>query len=428
LLVAPVGLVMVMHCGMGAGSVVAAVALTMGCIQGAAESPFAGIGLALAGDDQCSTADSPCAVNALQRRGQAESLNSACHITSNNYTLDWEAKGRTFFRDWTFVTEDEVHGAHHFADRSEADQHNVVAALDTSAILRVGGRRAPSYEGEAWKRYAVNIHTNMAWNPSHGFLAVMKYQHVPYGCGIWPGFWAMNSDKVWPGAGELDILEYANEAKSKVSFHINSASCELDSDRAEVCKPQGSGEAGAADCATNYFLNKFGCRPPQRQLRGEEFAGSPGVIATEWTANQITVYYIPESEIPDDLSDGRPVPSTWSRWVMAHLPFKRPCADIGPQELVLNVQLCGDWAGGAWEESLCHLNSGYSSKGGSCHAGLSEPSDCCTQFVTSAAQGAYMHQYAFFEINYIKVFTANGAGHTASGTFRRGGEMLHTSV
>ena len=52
--------------------------------------------------------------------------------------------------------------------------------------------------GALRRRLQVMIHSNYAWQPSAGMLTVMKYNHVPYGPSVWPAFWLMNSDNVWP--------------------------------------------------------------------------------------------------------------------------------------------------------------------------------------------------------------------------------------
>lgn len=439
------------------------------------------VGDALVSDDQCASGDSQCSLSALQLRAKKQqedadmsgnsSINEAgygsctwygchgfvrsrpcqcnskcrgynncchdyeqvCHSQHTHsgcygsgditYKLNWKAEGRDFFRNWTFVTEDKVHGAQEFLDRSEAEAKGVISANDREAILRVGGIRYPSRPGEAYKRYAPHVRSNTAWDPKDSFVVAMKFKHVPEGCGIWPGFWTVNSDVLWPGGGELDVLEYANDVPSKVSFHTGEH-CRLSSSKINQCLPRGSGGSGPLDCYTSYFQNAFGCRPRQRQRTGADYARTPGVIAAEWTPESVTVFFFRESEIPADLANNNPKPSTWSKHVIAYLPFESPCTEIKPQEIVLNIQLCGDAAGGPWAVSSCAHHTATQSALGICHAGLSEPSDCCTQWVTSLTQESYMHSHAFFEVNYVKVFTKDGRGGTPSGTFKRGGQLL----
>lgn len=231
----------------------------------------------------------------------------------------------------------------------------------------------------------------------------------------------MNSDNVWPKGGELDILEYANDEQNKVTFHIDQA-CTLDSKQVDQCAPKDAGTLHSNACETNYFENKLGCMPKQKQLRGDYLANSPGIIAAEWASDHITVFYIPEAEIPADLRSDTPQPSTWGKWVIAYFPFQAGCKNMmGMQELVLNMQLCGDWAGATWKKHSCQAATGKWS--GTCQVGLSQPSDCCTKWVTSDMAG-YQLQSQYFDIQSLKVYTASGGISKKSGTFVRGGVPL----
>lgn len=351
-------------------------------------------------------------------------VDAECVGELQTYSLDMEAAGATFFDQFTFVEVDDVHGAHQFTNQSEAERQKTITTDDGGAQMRFGGLRAPSFDGEAWKRYAANLHTNKAWDPEVGFVAALHYKSMPYGCGLWPSFWAMNSDKVWPGGGELDVLEFANLEDNKVTFHLGKP-CNLDKPKVARCAPMHaqSVSANSAECETNYFVNKFGCMPKQRQPDGEYFASHPGVVAFQWTADHISVFHIPEDEIPKDLRSDEPKPETWQKWVIAYLPLESACKDvIGPQELVINMQLCGDWAGATFGRGKCHGVGSESTKPG-CHAGLSQTIDCCTQYVTDPRQDSTMESQ-FWDIESIKVFTANGAKGQDSGTFKRGGVPL----
>mmetsp|Transcript_93218 Transcript_93218/g.272873 ORF Transcript_93218/g.272873 Transcript_93218/m.272873 type:complete len:464 (-) Transcript_93218:69-1460(-) len=429
-------------------------------------------GEALPEDDHCHAADEACAVNALQARAwkkaawpgvcqaygcggfrrwlpcqcnsqclsygnccadfqamcsphdAAPASASGCYKTGKVYKLSWKAQGTSFFNDWTFVTEDMVHGAQQLTTREEALAQGVIAAEAGSARLGVGGLRAPSRPDEAYKRFAAHIRSNQAWDPKKSLLVAMKYNTVPSGCGVWPGFWTVNSDVVWPNGGELDVLEYANNEDSKVSFHLGSR-CVLDTQRINQCAPRGSGAPGSSDCYTSYFKNFFGCIPRQRLRRGSQYAEMPGVIAAEWTMDAITVYFFPDGQIPADLTADEPKPDNWSDFVMAYLPFARPCSAIGPQEVVLNVQLCGDAAGGPWAKSSCGRTTQAQMQMGMCQPGLSSPTDCCTQYVTRPDMEPILKAKAQFNVSWIKVFNLDGAPGQPSATYKRGGALLH---
>jgi len=344
-----------------------------------------------------------------------------CGGLHDAYSLVWKAQGRTFFDDWQFLTRSETHGAEWYLNRSEAFSSAVVLADGHSAIIRVGD------QVEVFKRKSVMIHTAQAWRPDRGFMVVMKYRHVPWGPGIWPAFWLMNSDYLWPGGGELDILEYANDDASKVTFHTNK-NCSLHGGTARRCMARPDVDTDVIDdCYTNYTSNRLGCKPPQVRRTGRWFAENPGVVATAWDASGVYVFHIPENQVPLDLRSDAPDPTSWDRWMIAYLPFDPDsCFDVAkPQEIVLNIALCGDWGGGTfWPEQAkqtgfvppyCIPNN------------VREPAtDCCTIYMSHPTSEHSIRSRAYFDIEYIKVFEPTGdqPSKLAAGTYRNDGEPL----
>lgn len=351
-----------------------------------------------------------------------------CFALPKTYSLAFRAQGKTFFDGFTFVTNDDTHGAQRYLSKDEAIRSGIASASDRGVMLRLGQVVANVDPIAPYKRQSVNLHSNFAWSPTEGFLVVMKYKHIPYGASIWPAFWLMNSDVVWPAGGEFDIMEYANDETSKFSFHTDK-SCFLDQVKMNSCiYGRMVGEAGSTNCKTNYFQNLMGCRPPHIERTGEWYAKTPGVIAAVWADSAITVYHIPESRIPVDLATDSPRPFTWDEFVIAYLPFsKDSCQDVArPQEVVINIALCGDWAGNTWLKSPLAYATGVTS---GCSESLSVPKDdCCSKFATDNSPGTndYFQRQGFFDIDYVKVFTPEGHSKQPlmSGTYRRGGAPM----
>eukprot|EP00439_Symbiodinium_sp_Y106_P062060 s132_g9.t1 len=172
-----------------------------------------------------------------------------CGGLHDEYKLTWRAEGETFFDDWQFIETSMTRGAEWYLNRSdglhgifrsmsqrgrytstgvgscgEAFFHSVAHASSAGAILRVGEQVHP------FKRRSLMLRSPQAWRPDSGFMVAMKYKHVPYGPGIWPAYWLVNSDLPWPKGGELDVLEYANDQTAKVTFHTDfncSHSCRI---------------------------------------------------------------------------------------------------------------------------------------------------------------------------------------------------------
>lgn len=345
----------------------------------------------------------------------------SCGGLHKTYTLSWKSEGSTFFDKWQFIEKSETHGAEWYLNKTEAFRVGVVSATQHGAIMRVGDQICP------FKRRSALLHSAQAWRPDKGFMLVMKYKHVPYGAGIWPAFWLVNSDVVWPKGGELDILEYANDDSSKVTFHTDK-NCSIDQAKFKRCMDSPLlDDDTITHCYTNYTGNELGCKPRQIRRTGQWFAENPGVIATVWDASGVSVYHIPEASIPFDLATDKPQPNSWSSFRIAYLPFKSSstCVNLAkPQEIVLNIALCGDWAGGAWwnskEAKATEFVPPYCIPGN-----VGEPAtDCCTAFMCSPTSEEYLKQRAYFDIDYIKVFEPEGAERTnyAAGTFRNGGK------
>eukprot|EP00439_Symbiodinium_sp_Y106_P058177 s144_g8.t1 len=395
---------------------------------------------ALHQDDQCT--GEQCALNALQHRGakiateaaEAEELQAedevedmmdteedlgvnytelmeyGCFAKPSNMRLSWRASGRDFFQQFTFVTQDDTHGAHKYLNFHDAVRHGVIGATNHGSVfMKIGGIEPTGEWIAPYKRHSVMIHSNYAWHPQDGFLVVMKYNHVPWGPSIWPAFWLMNSDKVWPDGGEFDIMEFANDEASKITFHTDK-NCLLDPRKVGSCmRGKRMGGSGPMNCNTNYWKNLFGCR----------------AFAASWDEDGITVYHIPNHEIPADLKEDKPRPESWGKWVVAYLPYvSHTChKDLaGPQEIVLNIALCGDWAGNAWFRSGSARSTGFTH---GCRADIGKPyEDCCTKYATSH-DGRIEHMFrnqAYFDIDYMKVYTSSGArSPSLSGIHRRGG-------
>eukprot|EP00440_Ansanella_granifera_P009978 gb/GFBE01010820.1/.p1 GENE.gb/GFBE01010820.1/~~gb/GFBE01010820.1/.p1 ORF type:complete len:521 (+),score=77.56 gb/GFBE01010820.1/:1-1563(+) len=346
-----------------------------------------------------------------------------CEGRHKKYSLEWKAQGDTFFDEWQFLTKSYTHGSEWYLNRTEAFRLGLVRPSESGSILRVGDVT------HFFKRHSVMLHSAQAWRPDKGFLVVMKYNHVPYGVGIWPSFWTVNSDYTWPMGGEMDILEYANDEAARVSFHTD-RNCHLNAKKMDACmNKEGVTPAEATNCNTNYPANLMGCIPRQVKRTGKWYAENPGVIAMAWDASRIAVYHIPEAEIPADLESDEPEPNSWDRWLTAYLPFDaETCFDIAkPQEIVLTVALCGDAAGGPWANVESAKATGWEPD--YCWPGhITEPAtDCCTKYMTDPDKEQQIKSTSYFDIDYVKVFEPAGEAlpKYAAGTFRNGGENMN---
>ena len=368
------------------------------------------------------------------------------------YALNKSYSGTTFFDagEWGFGTQDWTGGVSEYVNRSTALHERLVEAHEQHAILRTGEL------GKPYRRKSVRLTTTRSW--MYGLIA-LRFSHVPFGCGVWPAFWTNAASGHWPGGGEVDILELANYGPSKMSFHTGGRKrCVLEPGLVRDCLqrlPIGLERWLGFDCFTDYRKALMGCAPamPAMSMTGPEWSASPGVLAAEWTARHVKIFYFPEAYgLPADLRDDRPTPDAWDSHLVAFFPFAASdelspgsCPDaaslLEPQSIVLNIALCGNWASSTFRtegpRGLLGLRGSCASTPGrgpdslskrtpnftldaargaddkTClvvEQGTSSPhyrKDCCVQHVTGTSWNG---DDAFWNISWLKVYQQPGGG------------------
>lgn len=297
---------------------------------------------------------------------------------------------------------DSTNGAAQYLNKEEALSDEVAVAHETHTILQVGKRGLPM------KRKTAKIKTMRSWRY---FLAAVRFTHVPVGCGLWPAFWTNGIGYRWPEGGELDVLEYVNDAPSRTALHTGARNqCQLDAKLLNTpgCPQFPDVNKMSYDCTTAY-PKKLGCSSNSEPLQNPaELNVQPVTFVIEWTEMFVKVFKIPDHAMPADLLHESPRPREWDQWVISYYPFGRSpgcpnAADLlAPQQLILNIGLCGDWSERkTWSMSQTCADL-YGPREG-CLAG-----DCCPRFVEDidGKYGAdeYFRTRAFFNISWVKVF------------------------
>jgi hypothetical protein len=174
-------------------------------------------------------------------------------------------------------------------------------------------------------------------------LFLFSIVHTPYGCGTWPALWLLGPS--WPTGGEIDVVEAVNmgDSGNHVTLHT-SEGCRIGTER----KRKQTGTAKTWDCwnATNWnsgcgVLGGWGTYGAAFNKRGG------GVYALEVRKEGIRVWVFMRNYVPGDVVDGRrPDPSRWGT-PLADFPnlecnIERYFRDM---QIVVNIALCGDWAG-----------------------------------------------------------------------------------
>lgn len=136
--------------------------------------------------------------------------------------------------------------------------------------------------------------------------------------------------------------------------------CSLDknptSDSAISASKAFSGNVLSTNCASSKSDNT-GCAfsDPDPSSFGQGFneAGG-GVFAHLWNQDGIKIWHFKRSSIPQDITSGKPDPSTWPTPVAFWSNDKCDMAShFIDHSLVIDTTLCGDWAGNAYGSYGC---------------------------------------------------------------------------
>ncbi|KAG8901799.1 hypothetical protein FRB99_005099, partial [Tulasnella sp. 403] len=301
--------------------------------------------------------------------------------TGPKYSVKDRFEGQGFFDNFNFDTfPDPTHGNVNYLSRSDAtngglayvqDDDTVVMKVDNSKNIPSGGNRD-----------SVRISSKNSYSSG---LIVLDVDSMPFGCGVWPAFWTVGDN--WPNGGEIDILEGVNNAvHAQYTLHT-APGCQLDtsfektgqnrhrrrgkvhaamsSGRESLLRARGgNGFSGMAftgtvltsNCdATQNSNTGCGVRDPSDKSYGSALNdGGGGVYATLLNDDGVAIWFFPRDSVPKDLANDSPKPSTWGSpkafWSSSMCPTKH---FFGPQRIVINTTLCGDWAGSSFNGDGC---------------------------------------------------------------------------
>ena len=153
---------------------------------------------------------------------------------------------------------------------------------------------------------SVRITSKKSYN--HG-LVILDLAHMPGGvCGTWPAFWMVGPN--WPNHGEIDIIEGVNSQNSNSMTLHTDAGCSITNNgkytgtmTTSNCNVAAAGQSTNAGCQINT---------PSSASYGTGFnSNGGGVYATEWTSDEISIWFFPRSAIPSDITSGSPDPTGW---------------------------------------------------------------------------------------------------------------------
>ncbi|GAA6058766.1 hypothetical protein JCM10212_001882 [Sporobolomyces blumeae] len=257
------------------------------------------------------------------------------------YTLERNSAGSNFFDGWTYWgnRDNLTNGAVNYVSQASSSHLAYVDAGTGNAIVKVDNTSTLAYGA---LRNSVRITTSETYGI--GSLFVLDALHLPFGCSVWPAFWTHAVS--WPSGGELDIFEGVNlQQTNQVALHTVAGCYSSDTN---VTAPHGTLQS--TNCDYTVAANQ-GCTfvDERNASYGEAFARQGGgVYAAELSSDAISVWFFPRDQVPADLRDSTstPVPAGWGA-PSAYYPQSSCNINqyFAPQQITLNIALCGDWAG-----------------------------------------------------------------------------------
>jgi hypothetical protein len=140
-------------------------------------------------------------------------------------------------RLWAFFTgSDPTNGQVKYLSRAEAQKKGLAYVQgDNRAVLRVDSwtnlpLRAPrdscvvplklaevptGLMPSSFFYHSVRI---VSMKTFHHGLVIADFDHMPFGCSVWPSFWSTGPN--WPNGGEIDIVEGVNNKQMWVHSHF----------------------------------------------------------------------------------------------------------------------------------------------------------------------------------------------------------------
>ncbi|KAH9852960.1 concanavalin A-like lectin/glucanase domain-containing protein [Lenzites betulinus] len=317
------------------------------------------------------------------------------------YNLVKDFSGTGFFNGWDFFNgfDNTTNGHVNYLDQANATaDHLAFVNGNGQAIIKLDNT---SFVPFNQKRNSVKIITHDFFPIGSVFL--FDATHVPFGCSVWPSFWTMGQN--WPQGGEIDVFEAVNHMTfDQMTLHAIGGCTQAPS-------AMQLGKTAGSDCSAGANSSQ-GCTVQETQPNsfGDGFnSNGGGVWGAKFDTDGIFIWFWNRSNIPADVaSGGNSVdPTTWqtpsAAWPSSTCDISQFFA---PQQLVIDITLCGDFAG---QPTIYQQTCGGP-------LGNSTVDICYIDNVINNGTAEYAN--AFFEINYVKVFsnTTPLEATTASGS------------
>ncbi|KIM25375.1 glycoside hydrolase family 16 protein [Serendipita vermifera MAFF 305830] len=332
-------------------------------------------------------------------RTAAVALLSASQVTNAAYNLVKDYSGQTFFDNWSYygsfdnLTNGDIIWVDSATGSAPANPLTYINPAG-NAVIKVDNTTTVPYNE---KRNSVRLTSND--KIGLGTLVTFDALHVPYGCSTWGALWTKAVGDLWPAGGEIDIFEGVNlQTVNQMALHTVSGCTQAEgitqTGTTNVRSCDGNSSSGAGCTVVDPSTNSYGA---------PFAAAGGGMWVTEFATTGVNIWFFSRANIPSSLSGS---PSSVDVSTLGTPTGSWPASSCNPaqffkeQELVIDITLCGDWAGvKSILEATCPALTGTNT--------------CYTTYVLDPANYAT----AYFELASVKIFATDpSAVSTAANT------------
>ncbi|KAG8858545.1 hypothetical protein FRB96_005217 [Tulasnella sp. 330] len=279
----------------------------------------------------------------------------ASTVVATSYNLVDNFVGGSFLTgfNWEAIP-DPTHGAVNYTDQAFAIAQNLTYTSSDTLILRADYTHVTNYPTGPG-RNSVRIRSNKEYTTA---VTILDLRHMPQGCATWPAFWTtLESD--WPDNGEVDIIEGVNDVSPNQSTLHTTAGCTM-----VASTMSQTGTLVTTDCNTADNGNA-GCGVQTTKASRPNYLPVilGGWYAMERTTSQINIWFWArdDTSVPADVSSGAAsvVTSSWGLPVANFVSTNCNFDHFGPQNIIINLTLCGDWAGAVYPSTCPSTCTNY---------------------------------------------------------------------
>ncbi|KAJ7190254.1 concanavalin A-like lectin/glucanase domain-containing protein [Mycena pura] len=301
-----------------------------------------------------------------------------------------EYSGTTFFDGFDFygAIDNTTWGNVTYADAADATAESLAYVNPAgNAILRVDNSSTVLATGIQYRK-SVRLTSKAQFDI--GTLFVIDALHMPYGCSVWPSIWlngVLEPGQVWPAAGEIDLIEAINLMDHNQMALHSYAGC---------VQPANVTQLGQSVIHNCNDTTASGCTVEETKNNsfGAGFAqANGGAFGLQFDTAGVFMWFWSRPDIPASITQASPTTNmVITDWGVPSAAYPASGCNISQffpaQELVVDITLCGLWAG---------IPSVYAQ---GC------PGDC---FASNIAGNGSNYANAYFEIPSIRTYTVDPA-------------------